>query len=429
MTKKKKPEGWTYKVGDLTAFERTDRGGEIWTRVWDAEFGKYRDRQFLSEPIRAPGKKKVDPELETRARLLAEKREKTIASGIAANVVGTVTLDRGRALILDEKEGKYAGKDEWPKEVKRYWDIIVRILRGSTDMEQLKHAHYRKLWRTLAHENVATGKHGIRAAEMIVGALQSGVRWLQMEEWLEGGAVPAPNWVNQLREDWTKITGNEIVPPARPRHDKDEHAKLWEALPKADPRLRIAIEIGAELRLGQVPRSRRSDVRPHGGHVVGKVRVHGRGKKLGEDVVLSDDPRVVLSSAIADGVLSDLEAAYQKGDLPDYLLVTGGFMAKGKVQIKNALKPPGKKTMNTWFHKLEALAGVKHAAGRAWYGLRRRGADDTEDATSDGRVQRKMGGWKNDETRRRYQDEGRTDIAEKTAEIRARIRPKSKVAE
>ena len=46
----------------------------------------------------------------------------------------------------------------------------------------------------------------------------------------------------------------------RARHAVDEVAALFAALPQADPRLRLLVELAAELRAGQAVRARRTDL-------------------------------------------------------------------------------------------------------------------------------------------------------------------------
>jgi hypothetical protein len=269
-------------------------------------------------------------------------------------------------------------------------------------------------------------KHGVRAAEMIVGSLRSAMAWLAQEEYVEPNtALPAQGWKTQMLSEWAARTLKPIAPSKKPRYSKVESALIWLALPNADPRVRLATEIGAELRLGQVvTRTRRSDISAHGEHVIGKVRIHGAGKKKGAEVVLTDAQRDALVEAMTTGYLSDLERAYQAEKIPDYMLIGGGYMALGKAQVANAMRPMGKRALRTYWRRLEKLAGVAHIDGRGWYGMRRRAADDAEDVEDDARVLNIMGGWSDSQTRTKYQEQGRSEIAEKAAQVRDKIRPK-----
>lgn len=435
--KRKKSDVWKYRVGDLTAWERKDRGRQIWTRVGPNAFGKYEDQRPLCAPIRgADGT--IDPALETLARAAAEERYKLRAMTTPRVEPGSALLLRSAiGLVLDPKSGKYVKKTGWPADAKRYLQLICTIpfsepgmphvqQLGDVPVEDLRHTHYRAIWRWMADEHIRdSSKFGVRTAEMACGALRAAMVWLAQEERIDPGtALPAPRWKAQMQMEWMDKTGKPLQPPKRPRYTKEESGKLWDALPKADPRIRVATEIGAELRLGQVvERTRRSDITAHKGNEIGMVRVHGAGKKKGAEIVLTDQQRAVITEEMATGYLSVLEAAYKAGTLPDYLLITGGYFMRGKAQIKHAMTPLSPRVMRKHWQDLEELASVEHVDGRGWYGMRRRAADDAEDESSDARVLNKMGGWTDSKTRSRYQDESRSDIAEKAANLRVKIRP------
>lgn len=426
-------KAWKYDVGDLTAYERKDRGRAIWTRIRERDTKKYIEIKALCGPVRDDDGN-IDPEKENAARQAATERWKQYSAGEHPQPTSKkLTLKRAVQLVLHPKEGKYAGESDWQNNVERYLKICIEVL-GDIPIEDIKHSHYRKVWRWLAAEHVKDSEqYGARTAEMVCGALRTAMNWLGQEELVEPyTALPAKGWKTQMLAEWVKLTGKPISDPKKPRYTKAEYAKLWAALPKADPRVRLAVEIGAELRLGQVvERTRRSDVVPHGIHEIGMVIVHGSGKKFGEDVVLNDEQRAGLVEAITTGFLSECERAYKAGEIPDYLLIAGGHLlgeksGNPKAQPKNALMTIQKRAMQGYWRELEELADVQHMDGRGWYGVRRRASDDSEDETSDERVLNKMGGWKNSQTRRRYQDAGRTDIAEKAADVRSKIRPRKR---
>jgi hypothetical protein len=417
---------WSYTVGQppaqLTARERPDRGNALYTRIWTG--AEYVERKYLGPSIR-DARGVIDPVLENAAREAAQDRQRAAAGGVADLHERQLTLAGLFRRLLHAKEGKYATRTAWKADMERHAVIVQAALGRTTLVDDLRHAHYRKLWRRLAELHVESNgkKFGPRAAEIIVGALRSAVAWAQGEELVEAGTgLPAREWKRQMREEWERITKRPIAAPAKPRYTREEQRKLWAALPDADPRIRLATELGAELRLGQLTRSRRSDAEAYGGNAVGSVRVHGSGKKRGALVVLSDAERAVLTDAMATGFLSDLEEKYQRKGT-DYFLIPGGRLAKGKA--KHADIAWGRTGMRKAWRALEALAKVAHMDGRNWYGLRRLHADLAEDTESDERVLDTLGGWTDSATRRAYQEQGRTDIREKAAAVRSRIRPES----
>lgn len=445
MPRNRQPEpgDWQFTLGEpplrLTAYERADRGLAIYCRRWTGR--KYVDRRRFRDPIRTPDGA-IDPAAETAVRqelqalldaLKAPLKEEPEGDDSESDGTGPLTLGKGFRRVFNPKRGKYASKTKHVGDSKRYAEVILDTLGRDLEWPGLRPAHYRALWRTLAAAHSQTGAYGHRTAEKIVGLLQSATLWLQEEQMLEPGAGDPPrNWKAALKKEWVEITEAEVPDPQRPRYSLDESARLWAALPHADPRLQLGMEIGAELRLGQLPRSRRSDVLRHGVYEIGAVRVHGRGKKHVETVVLTPEQRMFLSRALHSGYLRDLEQAYQCGAIDDYYLLPGGrllYWQKGVrlitpvAQMKNANRQLGDTGLRKQWGKLEKLAGVEHVDKRAWYGIRRLQTDRAEDVESDARVLNRLGAWKNTSTRERYQEEGRVEIADRTAAARRKIRP------
>lgn len=448
----RKPKGpppgkWQYAVGrpphQLTAFERADKRMAVYSRVWDGR--RYHSKRHLCDTIRdAAGQ--ILPELEIEAQQAAVRRQVALTAGLDVDEVqvGPLTLGAGFRRLLNESEGKYAGDSQHKREVARAARVIRDILGADLRWSQVRHAHYRKLWRELARVHLREGRYGLRQVEVICGVLQTAARWLQQETLIEPGeGEPAAGWKRTLRVEWAELTQTPAREPQRPRYTVEESRRLWAALPQADPRLWLGMEIGAELRLGQVPRSRRSDIlpSPDGAEPLGAVRVHGKGKKHGATVWLTDEQRAVLHRVLADGYLADLEAAYQAGQLADYYLLPAGKLhvlrksnhkpvlgADGQPQrrarVERGQAPIGMTGLQKQWRELEGLAGIAHVDGRSWYGMRRLQADLAEDVEGDARVLNRLGAWKHTSTRELYQEAGRPDIALKAAETRRKIRPR-----
>jgi hypothetical protein len=434
------PGEWEYSVGEvphlLTAHERADRGNRIYTRVWTGK--AYVAKKALCGSIRgADGK--IDPELEQEARDLAMKRQREVRAGLVREAApsGPLTLAAGFRRLLDPKEGKYPAKSEHAADVRRAGEIIVDVLGADVLWGDVRHLHYRKLWREMINRHVRTGRYGPRWIELVCETLASAARWLQQEGLIEAGdAEPARGWKASLRKEWEQITRRPRPAARKPRHSAAESAALFAALPEADPRIALAVEIGAELRLGQVVRARRADVEPSadGAEPLWMVRVRGRGKKLGEDVVLTDQQRQALRHALETGYLAELEAARAAGTIEDFHLFPAGQLYGTKLPDGGVVKRAratsggsalGRSGLRKHFRDLERLAGVPHQPGRLWYGLRRRGADDAEGLQDvPAAVKNRMGGWSKSSTREGYLESGRTEDAIAAAEVRRRIRPK-----
>lgn len=424
----------------LTAYERTDKKHAIYTRIWNGL--EYRGRKVLCGPIRdANGQ--IVPEKEIEAQTLTVERHAGLSAGIEEEEIiqGTLTLAGGFRRVLHPDTGKYPADSEQKAEVTRASKVITTILGPEVRWSSIKHAHYRKLWRHLAHAHRKEGQYGHRMAEVICEALQSAARWLQQEGLIEPGeGEAARGWHQSMKREWEEITGLPVPERKKPRHSDGEKELLWKALPNADPRLWLAVELGAELRLGQViARTRRSDVHPSpdGKEPLWKVIVHGRGKKLGETVVLTEDQRAVLKWALEEGHLAELEADRVAGEIADFYLMPGGPLVTRKLADGRMMKrvppergqrPLGDTGLAKQWKKLEIAANVPYLRGRRWYGMRRRQADAADKLDIKPQVKNRMGGWSKTSTREGYLEEGRIEDAIDAMEARSKIRPRKELS-
>lgn len=434
------PGEWQYTVGEaphqLTAYERTDRGLAVYTRLWDGR--AYTKRRALCGPIRDK-QGRVIPEREIEAQKLTVRRQAEIAAGAEPEEQegGLLTVAGGFRRLLNRKHGKYPSDTPHRREVERASRLIRQVLGDDLLWERIRHRDYRTLWRHMAREHAAdSAAYGLRTAEVVCGVLQSASRWLQQEGLVEpGDALPAPGWKGTLREEWEQITSAPAKRPEKPRYSDAESRALWRALPQADPRLVIAAEIGAELRLGQVLRVRRSDVLPSpcGRWRIGMVVVHGRGKKHGETIVLTRAQRHALTRAMLWGVLSLAEAAYRAGTLSDYYLIAGGRLHAAtdhrgrrvlRIRAETAHAHLHRRALARQWRELEEMAKVDHVDGRLWYGMRRLQADRVEALEGvQARVKNRMGGWTKTSTREGYLEQANTQDAIEAARVRDKIRP------
>jgi hypothetical protein len=186
---------------------------------------------------------------------------------------------------------------------------------------------------------------------------------------------------------------------------------------------------------------RRSDapLRPCASFALGRVVVHGAGKKFGVMRDLTPEERAAIDRALS-GYLKALEEAYLNNLREDYPMFPAGRLrydtAPSRVPRKKVAPAPvrraklsapdmhiDKRTLNDLFHELERIAGVEPVPGRGWYGIRRRATDVYEDFEKDERVLNDQTGHKKSETRREvYQERDRETIRAKSAATRRRVR-------
>ncbi|HEX6159203.1 MAG TPA: hypothetical protein VF111_03490, partial [Thermoanaerobaculia bacterium] len=313
-----------------------------------------------------------------------------------------LTLAQGIALAFDPLKGAYPTVTEHVKQTRRYAEAAAALLGRRMTWEQFTAGRMMYLVRLLAKQS--DGGSGAKAAEKTCVALYTVASWLRQEGLIpDTAAVPKPRWKVKLREEWRAITGCRVE-VKRPRHDVDEVAAIFAALPKADPRLRLLVELAAELRAGQAAKAKRSDLilEPLGGFGLGRFVVNGAGKKHGEVVDLHPELRALVDEVLSTGYLAEAEAAYQRGKIPDYFLFPTGRLQRGVVPLCRATKAPlSVWTLRTLFLTLERIAGVEHKPGRAFYGLRRQATDLAPEFEQDARVLNRISGHADSATRER----------------------------
>lgn len=415
----------------LTVYERADRGNELYLK-WAA--GKSHKRPKLKAMSSVRGTDgKLDPSLVTRARACAlkqyeEAKRSTSGQGsVPRNDGPPLTLKRGFDEVLAVPSGKYPSRDDtqW-KTTRRVRDRVLSVLPPEMLWSELWPKHYRDVWRILAQRYAAgTSNLAWRAVEETVQQFVAASNWLGGDGgFLPAAPQPPKKWRKSLKRDWAKVTG-ERPSVGRPRHSPKEIDQIWKTLHQADPRLVLWAELGGfEYRGGQVIRGDRKDLdlTPGAGDGYGLFHIRGAGNKRGELVYLTPEQREAVDHALGEGYLSELEAAYEAGDLEDYPLWPGRGLVRGKARDRGTRM--NRRTMLKLFKELEDLAGVPHQKNRGWYGMRRGSADRTRTKTSDERVKNAAGGWAPGSQVRAEIYENHTDpeVLKETARVRRLVR-------
>jgi hypothetical protein len=431
---------WKEKIGSrptVTVYERPDRGMAIYAK-WPV--GKsYRKRALSVGSIR-DGAGKIDPNLKEAAFLEAVRLRSKIVAGDTDPAVGTdippetpsqpLTLKEGFDAFLHPEHGHFVTrKSQHAVDTARNAETILRILKPDTPWERVTGQTYRKLWRALAREHLADGRHGFNAAKKICITFRTAAVFLADEHLPLGTAMPMPKWRSKLRQEWMEMTDQREADLTAdgPRHTPEEAGQIFRVLKDADPRIRLAVELGAADRLGQLLRCTRTDLNlDESIHPLGDLTIPGRGKKSGGTNALTKTQRDRVDADLSTGHLSLLEAAFQAGTISNYPLFPQGRLWKGKFRVTTATKPPmAKTTLLTLFRDLEALAGVESKPERGWYGLRRVFADLAEDVTSDERALNHITKHEGSDMRRkRYQERERPRITRAASETVAAVRRK-----
>jgi hypothetical protein len=335
-----------------------------------------------------------------------------------------LTLGEGIARAFDPVQGMYPTETKHSRESRRLADRGAEILGAGMLWTDLTPGKIQYLVRVLARGS--KDGRGARTAEYMCDMLYGVASWLRQEELIpETAALPKRNWKVRLKQEWQALTGS-VVKPKRPRHAVEEVAAIFAALPSADPRLRLLVELAAELRAGQAVRARRSDLilEPVGGYGLGRFVVHGRGKKHGEVVDLHPELRALVDEVLSAGYLADAEAAFSRGEVPDYFLFPAGRLKAGRALVERATRQPlGPTAIRDMFRALEKAAGVEHQEGRSFYGLRRQATDLAPEFAQDARVLNRLTGHLDSSTRERvYQDPQNERVRAKAATARRNMR-------
>ncbi len=463
-------KAWQYQVGEypntVTAYERLDRRRTIELRWWVGELRRFqkkslgfRIRDESGAIDRGLERRAVVETQEWHASLTSMRQSRRAKQGMLAVAAAisrapqasapALTLAKGFEIATRVPTGMYVVETAYLKEVRRavrdlMWAIGTNDSKGPRNWDGLNYSSVREIWIRLAHRYVETGKGGPSWTEHCVAVFLQVSHWLAVED-LTGRVVRVKKtWREQMRREWEQITSTRINRKA-PRHTEEEIAKIFAALAddRVDPRIALAVELGAEARLGQVRRLTRADVNlaSVGAFSLGDFVVHGSGKKLGVARDLTPQERAAIDQAL-DGYLKDLERLYQAGLLKNYPIFPAGRLYSdapsnrggknsvdpGANRVRRARPDVGHQVINTntmmdMFHKLELVAGVTPVPGRGWYGIRRKATDLYEDYESDQRVLNDLTGHRSSETRRlAYQEREREEIYARAAETRRHIR-------
>ena len=322
---------------------------------------------------------------------------------------GWLTLDEAFDVYFALGTGKYFVDSRQRRDEMTMRDDIFLVIPKATRVAEIRSVQYEQLWRKFAEfhysgkqrrvrvgrppkargQNITTATTeaasatagerlidwgGLRHAERAVNTLNKLLALCARREYLhQDHAPPLPEkWRATLKVEWAQKAEEQevhpnVVRPAERCHDAEDGARFFAALPEADPRLRLLLELFMLWRLGQALRVRRSDLDFTAGDF-GALRCEGRGQKWGIYVWLTQWQRRILDGALR-GYLARYEILYQVDPRNDYPLIPGGRINSRKdVLCYERLTASGLARM---FLETEAAAGIVHEAGRRWYGLKR----------------------------------------------------------
>lgn len=422
----------------LHIYERLDRGRALYIK-WSVD-NSWRQPKLKKMSSVRDEHGDVDPDLVTDARKAAlaqyrsQKKEEDTSdeSDDQASVTsssGPLTLKKGFQEVLAVPGGKYPKRNDNHGAMRLAGERVREIHGDHLLFEDLRPGHYRQIWRTFAR-SYDEKQLGARMAELTVQNLLAAANWLRDEGKIGHATTPPSRWREKLKADWEKIVG-EKPKPDRPRHTKEQYEALFEHLADedkdVDPRCELALQLGAEYRLGQVVRSGRSDLdlSEDAGIGFGTFRIHGRRKKKGQLVYLTPEMRKTVDAALGEGGhLHEFETLYQEGEVDDYPLWPGGRLRKGKCVPREPFTQQSPDTIRGYFHDYEKQLGIEPVDGRGWHGIRRSASDVSGDYTDNEEVRDALGGWQNRSGTRAsyYEGDEKPPVLRRAAEVRRAMR-------
>lgn len=425
---------WSHDIGEIpfkvTVYEEPQRQRTLYLR-WRVD-GNWR-RKSLRRQLPRTSNGRPDADTIAWATRQADAQYQRLKSGITASsearVMRPLTIAEGLARVLDPQTGRYPVKSAHRREVETAVQFAARTWGKDRTWNSIRRADLRQLWRARITELRAAGEIGHRGAEITVARILTVAAWLRQEELVEAGAcVIGREWKQELRSDWRALSGEARDPePRRPRHSLQEMIRLLEAAWEVDPRFGLLLALGAELRLGQVARCRRSDLDMESG----TLQVPSSGKKRGVLEKLTGGQRASLQRAFA-GYLRELEGARA-----DYPLFPQGQMPGGRKgepvadpERHGSAAPLDRATIRKWFLACEERAGVPHMPRRGTYGVRRLAVDEYKRRGISREGLMSAGGWSDSQIPDAvYADQEASYAADEAAKLRAEMRGEGSATE
>lgn len=411
--------------------ERADKAGVLYLRWWDGGRGNWRWRS-LGQTLR-DDRGRIRESIRDMAREAAKDQYERLTGKPAPAVLveaAPLTLERTWALISDRKTGAYPTNTPHRKEVERELARAARILGADTAWATIGKPHYLRLMRTRVDELRARGLSAMRGAEVTMQRIHAIAAWLRDNDHIPAdAAVPSSKWHADLVKYVEESHGGRAPASANPRHTLEEMRALIVRAWDVDPRFGLLMAIGAEQRLGQVARCRRSDLNLE--HRT--VKVPGRGKKSAPTILLTAGQMASVERALT-GYLVRMEAT-----CPDYPLFPGVKLKRQAVKVDGKYKRVGPIYMDPrtmahapavtgtgirkWFRETERRCGIPHLSGRGTYGVRRVAIDAAKAAGISREGLKAHGGWKDTQVPDAiYAEQDAVYAREEAARIRAEIR-------
>jgi hypothetical protein len=419
--------------GHVRMLVRID-GARVWKKLSDAKI----DGIPVADLRLARNGDEIDEESRTTVELTALKLQRALVEGrnpwgdgelasasaptAATTPASAVPQANPHTLRWLEQEalsedGRFMGANTHIREQRAnlalYLPRIIEVIGRDLPISQLTQRHLELYWRTAARNELraadpkpetkepetkvkvdappisrapksvpqkATGWKGFRSTEMALELLMATINWAERRFAIQGHAV-SRTWRQEFTRDWCSIRAlNAKVRTLQdtPRYSNEEIGLFTLGIEqrKGDPRIRRAVDLAGEQRVGQaIDDCMRSHLDLKKGEH-GMLIILGEGRKEGAEIDLTADQRARLDYDLAEGDLADLEVAYQKQLIADYPMFPGWINPRTKQRVAlDRLKPITRRYAKRLFVQFEAACGIEHQPGRGWKGIRAWGSD------------------------------------------------------
>jgi hypothetical protein len=430
----------------VVVIERVDRGGALEMRYTDpARHGRDRRvKERLSMPLRTPtGAIRAGVEKRIRAYALQRSTALTTTRNISMCDAQTtlLTLREGIATATTTGDGGvFLGQPRQRDDALRYLGRLTDDFLGAEHFwdqvqpHQIVAAMYRWIREhkrtttipTDAPKSKQPPMPGHRSLELALSTFERVAKWLINNGFAPKGSFQMPaDWRKELARVWTEVIGTPYA-AATSRHSTHHVQQLLRIMedPRVEPRLKVAFELGAELRIGQIIGLNRShlclvgdQINPHGFLTIPRC-----GRKKGSTIALTPHQAQVVQHALREGYLCEFERALERRNIVDYPLFPGGKLRGGVARMRKKPMRWNRRTALDAFHAAERFAGIVPVDGRGWYGVRRVFSDEAPLHTSDDLVLENIGAHSTETRNKHYRDRQYPEVLRRAREARTEIR-------
>lgn len=411
--------------------EMPSRPGYVVMRRWvDGEW----KRKSIGRMVLRDERGAILPSAKAQAEVKAAEWYFQLTGQAAAKEVApsAVTVGQTWDLISDPATGKYPHPSPFRDELERSLAYAVATWGADRLWVSITADDWTRLMRQRLTEQVQRGRVGLRSTEITVSRILTAANWLRKKKRIPmDAAVIDPDWrKDELAPFYMGLTKTKSMPePNRPRHTDDEARRLIAVSWEVDPRFGLLMALGAELRLGQVARAKRSDLDLS----ANTFTVKGSGDKKGETIELTVGQSLAVQRAFST-YLFEAEGDYLVPQrIPDdYYLFPGGRLYGKKAGEAMATVGQARaahineNTIRDWYWAAEKLAEIPRIRGRGVYGVRRAAVDHALGKKVSQQGLKSLGGWSSDEMPRRvYADQENRQGRKEAASARASFRGES----